>query len=676
MAISFTRPDPASPASVSAAQFPTSRRGYDQAEVRDFLRMVAAEQARLQERERFLDRELKAALQAKSIGMESIDEDTAIRLLGEEAARVLQTAREAAVQIRARAEEASARLLRDATDEAQRLREEAEIEAARRRQDAAADSEAELSMAKQQGRDMVNEARAYRERVLSELARRRELARQQIEQLVHGRDRLLQAFERSRVAAVEVMNDLAPLGEPNEYVNLQPTTGPVPIMVPSRARARAADLAALVRDAVPTSTDASEFDDQRTAPVSLVPESPVAVVPDMASTAIDAARPFDPNMTGSEPVVDARPDLRVVADFVESDDPDEQIADMLVADMLVADMVVADMVVADMLVADATDQVVADVESVQAEDAHQADEAVQVDDAFQVADALRVDDTVQVADARLVDESGPVSEPVQDDGEPEADPITDGHREPEAETIAEVISLFAGEVDPPSPRPVGATVEDLFARLRASRTDAIGRMPDSSAEAHVGLDASDVADAIEIDRAPRATATADHALADVEEADPADRVDEIIVPLIISAARKLKRVLADEQNDLLDTLRRKDPIRSLDVLLPWEADQSARYVSAVEEDLLSAASAGALGGENGRNPAIIRPAVDAVTNEIVAPLRDRLIRCIDRAEGDNVDLGNQVRVLYREWKTQRIDDHVEDIVRLAYDRGALTIASR
>ena len=50
--------------------------------------------------------------------------------------------------------------------------------------DAAADAEAELSMAKQQGREMVNEARAYRERVLSELARRRELAREQIEQLV------------------------------------------------------------------------------------------------------------------------------------------------------------------------------------------------------------------------------------------------------------------------------------------------------------------------------------------------------------------------------------------------------------------------------------------------------------------------------------------------------------
>jgi len=124
--------------------------------------------------------------------------------------------------------------LREATDEVQRLREEAEVEAARRRQDASADAESELVMAKQQGREMVNEARAYRERVLSELARRRELARQQIEQLMHGRDRLLQAFERSRLVAVDVMAELTPLGEPNEYVNLSPTTGPVPLMVPNQ----------------------------------------------------------------------------------------------------------------------------------------------------------------------------------------------------------------------------------------------------------------------------------------------------------------------------------------------------------------------------------------------------------------------------------------------------------
>ncbi|MFZ9123585.1 MAG: DivIVA domain-containing protein, partial [Ilumatobacteraceae bacterium] len=58
MAISFSRPDPSSPSAVAGASFPTTRRGFDQSEVRDFLRMVSAELSRLQERERFLEREL------------------------------------------------------------------------------------------------------------------------------------------------------------------------------------------------------------------------------------------------------------------------------------------------------------------------------------------------------------------------------------------------------------------------------------------------------------------------------------------------------------------------------------------------------------------------------------------------------------------------------------------
>ena len=205
---------------------------FEQGEVRDFLRMVAAELARLQEREKFLERELRTAQRNPNAAV-VLDEEVVTRMLGEEAARILSTAREAASQIKVRAEEGASRVLREATDEAQRLREEAEIESARRRQDASSDAESELQMAKQQGRDMVNEARAYRERVLGELARRREMARQQIEQLVHGRDRLLQAFERARLAAVDVMAEMTPLGEPNEYVNLSPTTGPVPLMVPA-----------------------------------------------------------------------------------------------------------------------------------------------------------------------------------------------------------------------------------------------------------------------------------------------------------------------------------------------------------------------------------------------------------------------------------------------------------
>ena len=414
MAMSFSRPDPSSPTAVSAATFPTSRKGFEQAEVRDFLRMVAAELARLQEREKFLERELRAMQRGNTNANIALDEEVVTRMLGEEAARILSTAREAASQIKIRAEENASRVLREATDEAQRLREEAEIEASRRRQDASADAEAELSMAKQQGRDMVNEARAYRERVLGELARRREMARQQIEQLVHGRDRLLQAFERARIAAVDVMAEMTPLGEPNEYVNLAPTTGPVPIMVPAR---------------------------------DLRPATPPPAVKEPAAT-----EPTEPT-EAVETVEDEITEEPTVAEI--TDDVDE------------GDAEVAD----DAVVADA--EVEPDAELV--EDGEPAMDEM-VDDTNRVV-ALDIEPAADVEDADDADEHG---------------------------TIAPVVALFAGEVDLPISRtavvatqdtsddddhddnddndsdttamPAGAgkgTVDDLFAKLRASRANGV-----------------------------------------------------------------------------------------------------------------------------------------------------------------------------------------------------------
>ena len=82
MAISFSRPDPSSPAAVADASFPTSRRGFDQNEVRDFLRMVAAELARLQERERYLDYEMRALRQQRANLPTELDDEAIAKLLG------------------------------------------------------------------------------------------------------------------------------------------------------------------------------------------------------------------------------------------------------------------------------------------------------------------------------------------------------------------------------------------------------------------------------------------------------------------------------------------------------------------------------------------------------------------------------------------------------------------
>lgn len=236
MAISFSKPDPSSPAAVGSAQFNVTRRGYDQGEVRDFLRMVSAELARLQEREKFLESEMRA-MQTRGLSDPGVlDEATVTTLLGEETARVLSVAREAAQQMRERAAETAERMVREAASEVARLREEAEVEASRRRSDASSDSEAEIELAKQQGREMVNEARTYREKLLAELATRRELARQQIEELIRHRDRLKAAFERARLAASGAVGDLtdfdAAAEEFQQAVPVVIETSPISVIKP------------------------------------------------------------------------------------------------------------------------------------------------------------------------------------------------------------------------------------------------------------------------------------------------------------------------------------------------------------------------------------------------------------------------------------------------------------
>jgi DivIVA domain-containing protein len=561
MAMSFSRPDPSSPTSIADASFGTSRRGFDQTEVKDFLRMVAAEFGRLRERERFLERELSTA-QNHDGAPATIDEDLVMRLLGEEAVRVLTTARESANEIREKAEQAAARLLSEAGDEASRVREEADIEASRRRADAAADAEAEVSMAKQQGREMVNEARAYRERVLSELARRRELAREQIEQLVHGRDRLMQAFERARLVAVDVVAEMQPLGEPDEYVNLTPTTGPLPVMIANSPR------------------------------------------PDEARHSVE-----QPD-AGVEVVIPADGgDLRIVDDADQADEIGDDESGASVAD------------------------IDGELESVDGDVATEDDAAV---------------------DSR--------------EGEP-------SDETPEAAATAQDDTSD----DESSSDDSGDVVVDLFARLRADASP----VDTTDAEPANGDDQGGDEQLDTPESATVADGNTDADVADVEAADDApptafEMRDIGLAPLIVSTAKKLKRSLADEQNDVLDALRRSEAVHNIDTLLPWASEHAGRYAAAIADEILEAVHLGSATSRLGDRP--IRKALatesvaavnDALEQWLVMPLRDRLARCITEGNGDNAVVTKKVRAVYREWKTQHIDDTLDDVLRCAHGRGVL-----
>jgi DivIVA domain-containing protein len=565
MAISFSRPDPSSPAAVSAASFNVSRRGFDQTEVRDFLRMVSAEMARLQERERFLESELKAMQTRGMSAPGMLDEEVVTALLGEEAARVLGTAREASSQIRLRAEEAATRLVKEASSDATRLREEAELEAVRRREDAAADAEAEIELAKQQGREMVNEAREYREKVLTELARRRELAREQIEQLIHNRDRLLNAFERARLATDDVMTGLVSVDHdlPREYINLAPTTGPVPTIVLERVVEAFAE---------------AEAETQAEA------ESP-EVVELFDHTKLEE---IEPEAT-----------QEVAVEVIEEVAPVEEV----LVEMEVVEAIVEE------------------------------------------TPAVEVIETTAVVED---EKSNVVNLFSKDRPRPE----TSGGVNPEHPSVDKTVA--------PKSDANAQAVENLFARLREATVDKAASNAVSGGKVVEPRKSTKKAEVVE------ETAAAVVPVQPMHDAGAFAKRDEVLAPVVVAMSRKLKRVLADEENEVLEYLRGKKNALTVDAMVGEQEVHAKRYGDAISEDIMAAAK----GAAKSAKVTDVIPTVDVLIGvQLVKPLRDRLAKAIEQNGTDRVAMAKALRGVYRQWKSQHIDEQVDDIACLSYSRG-------
>lgn len=574
MAITFSRPDPSSPAAVGSAQFNVERRGYDQGEVRDFLRMVSAELARLQERERFLESEMRA-MQTRGLSDPGVlDEATVTTLLGEETARVLSVAREAAHQMRARGAESAERLVREATAESARLREEAEIEVSRRRSDAVTDSESEIELAKQQGREMVNEARAYREKMLSELARRRELAKQQIEQLVRDRDRLMSAFERARLAANDVMGDLSEFDDAADELTRALPEGVIDSTIKNVVQ-----------------FDREKFEDDESVPV----------VADITTLPVDESIAMPVEVLEREKVVEPNIETAVVEEKVQPVMRQE----------------------------------------VKPEISPEAD--------------LEPDDGHR---AKVVQLFGRTSRRLH--------PSTDA---PVSE--APVLELPVAE-KPAVVNPKNSSVDDLFAKLRKAGADSVaGSVKQVEPIAKQPMKASP--SVVEPRKAP---------VLAKPDAQIFSKRDDALTPMIEVLAKKLKRVLADEENAMLNYLQSKKAQVALEKVLPTFDSHVQSFVEATSKDLIEAAMAGAQSLSKSlkadlrkkiSNTAVMQVMSKKLADEIVLPLRTRIQKCAEKSAGDSNEMSSLIRTVYREWKMQQVDKLVGDVTRLAYSRGAYLV---
>ncbi len=589
------------PDDVAAATFPVARRGYDTDEVRSYLRSLAAEVGRLR---RECD-ELRTQLTAKPRDVAALDEAQVAQALGEEAARVLTTAREAATQIRAKSEEAAAALVDEANEDAARTREHADLEAARLRQEAISQADGEVEAAKREGREMVAEARAVRERMLDDVRRRREVAKGQLEQLRLGHERVLGTFELAADALAAVTADLRAL-VPDVRRNSAVETGPLPTVLPRGEREPMFDAEA----------------DEALAPAA---PSPVHVSVPLRAAALDEVH------------VDA------VLDDAAPDDEPERPTVLLSAFSLGE--------------APAVEPV--------------AEHEVEVDEVEPVAAVEPVDEVeveVEVEPVADVEEpAASVEEQVDTPDELDdviVEPVADEEPEPE-DVVADERSVEHEHDDHHRP-----SADDLFARIRAARA----------------------AVATESVAAPAAVVEPERerVRAAVLVADPADRADpyvdvvavraEALAPVELAVARRLKRALADEQNEVLDRLRRKNPVLTLDALVGTLDDHAAPYQEAVRHEIDVAISAGArsLRPELSDADLALQTAgvagvvLTAARDEVVVPLRERLARLLDEA-GDAAAAADGVRTLYREWKTQKLDAGARHLALAAHGQAAYAV---
>ncbi|MEO1063522.1 MAG: hypothetical protein AAFZ07_19065, partial [Actinomycetota bacterium] len=234
-------------------------------------------------------------------------------------------------------------------------------------------------------------------------------------------------------------------------------------------------------------------------------------------------------------------------------------------------------------------------------------------------------------------------------------------------------------------------LDGIFSRLRAERTarteaarEVLGTAPTTTEPA----DPAEAIEAVELgaERADAAVAEPGPPATDAAVAEPgppaatADEADEAAVDPSVSAlfarrnallaehgaelSSRLKRVLADQQNAVLDGLHHA---RTVDELAPSLGEA---FRSAVVDELSAAATAGStLVGE-----AFVVD-VDHLALGLADQLTEPLLRRLRDATDDGSGVATRVRSIFREWRSERIAPLAEGFVAAALAQGALAGAA-
>jgi DivIVA domain-containing protein len=562
--------EPSAAGSLTADQierqgFSRARKGFDENQVREFLRQVADEHEALSVR----IAELEEKLRHPSVP----SEQQLVDLVGEEVARTLHSAQESADDVMNRARVRARRIEHQAAEDAQRLR-------AEQLEQSTQDARAIVEAARERGREMVAEARLLRERVITDLNHRRDMLRAYIEQLRADRDRFANTYKAVHRTVSNAHEELV------RFESGQPFP-PVPV------------------ESGPT-TSPSE-----SAPSERLPERERRPPETSPATGIglgelpgrrEPVPPLAPRSRKPEPKV--MPEPKAAPKPETTPEPKAE----------------------------------------------------------------------PVPEPKA--EPKPAPEP---EGKPEAMPIPALELELESEAAEPVLDLGpepARELErdladalPETESEVGTDVDALFQRIRADRDE-------TGSPSAGGGGAEGTASPASL-----SPATATEAISEPESDNDTELLvnrDDVLTPVAEDLLRRCKRVLQDEQNDVLDALRRHRGRVTADKLLPPVADQVAAWAEVMTPAIDQAYVAGcaSAGSSSSGSPVFSAPRriVTGLVEVVVTPLRDRLLNAIEQTLADDPNaeadaIAQRIGARYREWRGQELDGRIGDVLAAAYARG-------
>jgi hypothetical protein len=237
----------------------------------------------------------------------------------------------------------------------------------------------------------------------------------------------------------------------------------------------------------------------------------------------------------------------------------------------------------------------------------------------------------------------------------------------------------------------GATVHDLFARIRAEGLDEdeVGDEATEPEQAEPGRAESEPTGS-----EPAASATPDAASGEAASAEAAvatavteiglllDQRDRALVPIEKQLSRSLRRLASDEQNEVLDQLRRLKRARpDVATVLSDPADTRTRFVDALLADFGAAVEAGSafwsevagssadtLFDDEDRTRSVLSSQLD----EFLAVHRAHLERTFAEADEqglDASDLGDRIRAAYRDLRSSSLAELAGDLATAGFAHG-------